>query len=86
VNQTNRKRKTTYKRAKKRPTTNKRTKKQSANNLSGVVLPQSGDKSVAGEAFAKLDSAQQTLVKEKVNKKTNKQVSTFYVNISLPTN
>jgi hypothetical protein len=85
VKQTNRKQKITYKRAKKRPTTYKRAKKQSANDLSGVVLPHSDDKSVAGEAFAKLDSAQQTLVKEKVNKKT-KQVSTFYVNLSLQTN
>ncbi len=85
VKQTNRKRKITYKRAKKRPTTYKRAKKQSANDLSGVVLPHSGDTSVTGEAFAKLDSAQQTLVKEKVNKKT-KQVSTFYVNLSLQTN
>ncbi len=82
VKQTNRKRKTTYKRAKKRPTNYKRAKKQSTNDLSGVILPQSGDKTVAGEAFDKLDSAQQKLVKDKVNKKT-KQASTFYVHLSL---
>ena len=85
VKQTNRKRKITYKRAKKRPTTYKRAKKQSANDLSGVVLPHSGDKTVVGEAFAKLDSAQQTLVKEKVNKKT-KQVSTLFVTLSFQKN
>jgi hypothetical protein len=43
------------------------------NELSGVILPQTGDKTVAGEAFSKLDDAQKKLVTEKVNKKT-KQV------------
>ncbi len=44
--------------------------------MSEVVLPQSGDKSVAGEAYAKLDVAQKQLVSEKVNKQT-KQVQHF---------
>jgi hypothetical protein len=73
MKQGKRQRKTTFKRATKRPTSNKRAKNQRKNDLSGAVLPQSGDKSVAGEAFAKLDIAQQGIVKDKVNKKT-KQV------------
>ncbi len=81
MKQTKRKRKITFKRAKKRPTCYKRAKKKPANDLSGAILPQSGDKTVAGEAYAKLDSAQQGLVKDKVNKKT-KQVAPFFVELA----
>jgi hypothetical protein len=41
-------------------------------DLAGVVLPLSGDKTVAGEAYAKLDHAQKKLVSDKVNKNTKK--------------
>ena len=51
----------------------KRANKKCVNELAGVILPQTGDKTVAGEAFSKLDDAQKQLVTEKVNKKT-KQV------------
>ena len=80
LKQGKRKRKTTFKRAAKRPTCYKRVQKKRTNDLSGAILPQSGDKSVAREAFAKLDSAQQGIVREKVNKKT-KQVLPFIVEL-----
>ena len=76
IKQTKRKNKTTYKRPNKRPTSYKRANKKRANDLSLAILPHSGDKTVAGEAYAKLDSVQQGLVKEQVNKKT-KQVQPF---------
>ncbi len=76
MKQTKRKRKTTYKPAKQRPKTYKRANAKRVNELSGVILPHDGDKTVAGEAFSKLDDAQKKLVTEKVNKKT-KQVKPF---------
>jgi hypothetical protein len=48
----------------------KRANKKCAIELAGVILPQTGDKTVTGEAFSKLDDAQKQLVTEKVNKKT----------------
>jgi hypothetical protein len=39
-------------------------------DLSGLILPKSGDKTVAGEAFEKLSSSQKKVVAENVNKKT----------------
>ncbi len=42
--------------------------------IAGLVLPQPGDKSVAGEAFGKLDSTQRDVLTGNINKKT-KQVS-----------
>jgi hypothetical protein len=74
--QTKRKSKTTFKRGGKRPKCYKRGAKKPSNDISGIVLPHSGDKTVAGEAYAKLDIAQQQLVSEKVNKQT-KQVCLF---------
>ncbi len=76
MKQTKRKSKTTFKRGGKRPKCYKRGSKKHANDMSGVVLPQSGDKTVAGEAYAKLDIAQKQLVSDKVNKQT-KQVCHF---------
>jgi hypothetical protein len=67
VKQTKRKRKELMKKA----------KKPKKNDLSGIILPQSGDKTVAGEAFAKLNKAQKNNVAAKVNKKT-KQVLLLY--------
>lgn len=67
VKQTKRKRKELMKKA----------KKPKKNELSGIILPQCGDKTVAGEAFAKLNKAQKKNVAEKVNKKT-KQVLLLY--------
>jgi hypothetical protein len=46
--------------------------------LSRMVLPTSGKKTVAAEAFGKLDREQQALVKENINKKT-KKVSRLHV-------
>jgi hypothetical protein len=40
--------------------------------LSGLILPQSGDKTVAGEAFQKLSAKQKQIVADKINKKTKK--------------
>jgi hypothetical protein len=73
MKQTKRKRKPPYKPGKQRPKSSKRANAKRVNELSGVILPQNGDKTVAGEAFSKLDDAQKKLVTEKVNKKT-KQV------------
>jgi hypothetical protein len=73
MRQTKRKSKTTYKQAGKRPKCYKLGSKKPTSDISEVVLPQSGDKSVAGEAYAKLDVAQKKLVSAKVNKQT-KQV------------
>jgi hypothetical protein len=73
MKQTKRKRKTTYKPGKQRQKSYKRANTKRVNELSGVKLPQTGDKTVAGEAFSKLDDAQKKLVTEKVNNKT-KQV------------
>jgi hypothetical protein len=80
LKQGKRKRKTTFKPGTKRSKCYKRANKKQTNDLSGAILPQSGDKSVAGEAFAKLDSAQQGIVKAKVNKKT-KQVLPFFFDV-----
>ncbi len=46
--------------------------------LAGLVLPVRGDKSVAGEAFDKLDSTQRELVTGNINKKT-KQVRAQHI-------
>jgi hypothetical protein len=77
LKQDKRKRKTTFKPGTKRSKPCKRADKKQTNDLSGVILPQSGDKSVAAEAFAKLDSAQQGIVKAKVNKKTKQVMRVF---------
>jgi hypothetical protein len=68
VKQTKRKRKEVPKKA----------KKPQKNELAGVILPQSGDTTVAGEAFAKLNKAQKKVVTDKVNKKT-KQVNLLLI-------
>jgi hypothetical protein len=78
LKQDKRKRKTTFKPGTKRSKCYKRAHKKQSNDLSGAILPQSGDKCVAGEAFAKLDSAQQGIVKAKVNKKTKQVLPLFF--------
>ncbi len=50
----------------------KKSKLKDANELSGIILPQVGDKSVAGEAFGKLTAQQKSMVAANVNKKTKK--------------
>ncbi len=73
IKQTKRKRKTTYYPGKQRPKSYKRATKIRESQLSGMILPQNGETTVAGEAFSKSDDAQKKQVTEKVNKKT-KQV------------
>ena len=50
----------------------KKLKLKDAIELSGIILPQVGDKSVAGEAFGKLTAQQKSMVAANVNKKTKK--------------
>ncbi len=57
---------------KQRHTKTKRVAKKKKLALSDVVLPQSGDKTVAAEAFQNLDDNQKKLVADKVNRKTQK--------------
>jgi hypothetical protein len=57
---------------KERKEQNARKSKRKKAELSGIVLPQSGDKTVAAEAYGKLDDQQKKLVAEKVNRKTKK--------------
>ncbi len=59
---------------KERKEKNARRSKKKKEELSGLVLPQSGDKTVAAEAYDKLDERQKKLVAEKVNRKTKKVV------------
>jgi hypothetical protein len=70
---------------KEKTTGKKALKKTGAKNnqptLAGLVLPVRGDKTVAGEAFDKLDSTQRELVTGKINKKT-KQVRAQHLSIS----
>ncbi len=49
-----------------------RTAKKGQQLISGMVLPVAGDKTVAGEAFAKLNHQEKKLVVEKINRKTKK--------------
>jgi hypothetical protein len=77
LKQDKRKRKTTFKPGTKASKPYKRGKNKPSTDLSGTILPQSGDKSVAGEAFAKLDPAQQGIVKAKVNTKTKQVIPSF---------
>jgi hypothetical protein len=51
-----------------------RRSKKKKTELSGFVLPQSGDKNVAAEAFGKLNEQQKKRVADKVNRKTKKVV------------
>jgi hypothetical protein len=46
--------------------------KKSQNPISGLVLPIAGDKTVAGEAFAKLNDHDKELVADHINRKTKK--------------
>ncbi len=47
-----------------------------------MVLPQSGDKMVAGEAFQNLDENQKQIFADKVNRKTKKvHCSYFFLNL-----
>ncbi len=55
----------------------KRTTKNKRMELSDVILPESGYKTVAAEAFHKLDANQKQLVADKVNRQT-KKVPAFY--------
>ncbi len=55
----------------------KRTTKKKRIELSDVILPESGDKTVVAEDFHKLDANQKQLVADKVNRQT-KKVSAFY--------
>ncbi len=50
----------------------KTNKPAKAMDLSGLILPKSGDKTVSGEAFEKLSSSQKKIVAANVNKKTKK--------------
>jgi hypothetical protein len=50
----------------------KRITKKKRMELSDVILPESGDKTVAAEAFHKLDANQKQLVAHKVNRQTKK--------------
>jgi hypothetical protein len=53
--------------------TNKPAKPGKSIALSGIILPRTGDKSVAeGEAFGKLSSKQKKIVAANVDKKTKK--------------
>ena len=47
-------------------------KRKKTIELSGLILPQHGDKTVAGEAFEKLSASQKQIVADKINKKTKK--------------
>ena len=62
---------------KERKDKNARKSKKTKAELSGIVLPQSGDKTVAAEAYGKLDDQQKKLVAEKVNHKTKKVLLYF---------
>jgi hypothetical protein len=70
----------------------KRSKKKSKNDLSVVVLPSPGDKTVAAEAFLKLSVEQKKQVAAKVNKHTKKvhpqsctiHISLFQILFHLP--
>ncbi len=66
------------KRKERKEKTSRVSKKQKA-EISGFVLPQSGDKTVAAEAYGKLDEQQKKLVAEKVNRKTKKVVVSIQV-------
>ncbi len=59
---------------KERKEENSRVSKKKKPEMSGFVLPQSGDKTVAAEAYGKLDEQQKKLVAGKVNRKTKKVV------------
>jgi hypothetical protein len=69
-------RKAKRRRKEKKPRSSKQTKRGKAQQLSGLILPQQGDKSVAAEAFQKLSSSQQLVVADNINRKT-KKVSLF---------
>ncbi len=60
------------KRKKRRKEKPSRTAKKGQQSISGMVLPVAGDKTVAGEAFAKLNHQEKELVAEKLNRKTKK--------------
>ncbi len=47
--------------------------------MSGFILPKSGDKTVAGEAFGKLTSSQKKVVADNVNKKTKKVLFSLHI-------
>jgi hypothetical protein len=49
--------------------------------LSGMVLPVAGEKTVAAEAFGKLNPEQQELVATNINKKTKKVVQIYIYNV-----
>jgi hypothetical protein len=72
------------KRIRKENATKSKTKKKSKNwpDLSRVVMPKSGDKTVAAEAFQKLSAQQKTNVAEKVNKKTKKVLTMKFIYIN----
>jgi hypothetical protein len=62
-------------------------KRAKPSELSGLILPRKGDKTVAGEAFGKLSAQQQKIVAANVNKKTKKVIylpSTIHYNRRLP--
>jgi hypothetical protein len=52
--------------------TTRAAKKKSHEPISGLVLPIAGDKTVAGEAFAKLNDHDKELVAVHINRKTKK--------------
>ena len=68
MNQTKRKRKKTH------TERGTRVSKKGPKALSGLVLPVAGEKTVAAEAFGKLNPEQQKLVAANVNKKTKKVI------------
>ncbi len=74
VEQANRKAK--RRRKEKRVRLPTKTKRGKAQQLSGLILPHEGDKSVAAEAFHKISSSQQLVVAANINRKT-KKVSLF---------
>jgi hypothetical protein len=58
----------------------KKAKKPKKNELSGVILPQSGDKTVAGEAFAKLNKAKKKLWRTRSTKRRSRFI--FFIILS----
>jgi hypothetical protein len=57
----------------------KRTTKKIRTELSDLILPECGDKTVAPEAFRKLDANQKKLVADKVNRQTKKVPASYFV-------
>ncbi len=51
--------------------------------MAGLVLPVPGEKTVAAEAFGKMNPAEKDLVAHNINRKTKKVVN-VYSNVTVP--